>query len=81
MVSTTSKKTRRFDSEIANFLFTTVEYTVGIRCLEFVLLCFRLFLLCRSHRLLLGLLSLKVLKHWPKIAQFELGNLRATSLR
>lgn len=49
MVATTTEKTRRFNAEVANLLFTTVERTVGIRRLERILRRFRCFLLRRCH--------------------------------
>ena len=70
MVPAASEETRRFDSEVADLLFTPIEEAELIFRLRLVPLSFQLLLLRLRHGFLLRLLRLEMLKHRPEVAGF-----------
>lgn len=79
MFSTTTEETWRFDAEVANLFFTSVEHALGVRLFHLVLLRLELFLLSTGHGLLGGFLGLEVKEHGSEVAlvkRLDLGRVR-----
>lgn len=81
MLSSTPEQTGRFDPEIPDLFLASVDSCKQVRLLYLLPLGFRLLLLRRGQLLLLFLLKLKVLEHWPEIALVEILDLDPLSGR
>lgn len=80
MFTTTSEQTRRFNPEISNFLFPTIQQTSLVLVFYFILLCFEYLLLCRREFLLLGFLGFEVSENWSEITFVEIFDLGSIEL-
>jgi hypothetical protein len=71
----------RLDAEVPDLLLAAVERARRERRLERVLGRFRGLLVRRRHALLLCLLGLEVLVHWPEVALCQVGDVHVVALR
>lgn len=72
MFTSASEQTRRFGTEVAYFLFPSVEQTVDILGLSLILLGLHILLLGGRDSLFAGPFGLEVLIHLGKVALLEL---------
>ncbi len=80
MFTAPPEQTCRFDPEVSDLLFATVEETGRIRQLQIGDRFLHVLLLLRRHGFLLGLFSLEVFENGAEIAELEIRHLNTIAL-